>query len=469
MASKWLITVFAATVLVATTYAADSRPGDDWRVYINSSCIVSDEPFLLPELDDEATARLVPLFGFIATKLAGTLVHTVIESIDRGGSARKDTRYATASDFNLYMADLRDSPAAVVAPRLGCFTVVAGEFDADSNDCTSEYLPREVSQESLQQPKSEWQTTRSDSSIENVLRRANVCMIGEAKAVYEARIVFSDDKTAYRMINAGYWINSLWSTKSSKAKRNLLYTLEFVEPSGDSVGRVLSTAWVNVGQVSAGDTAADDAAASRSDWLRVPPISVSARRAHQSDTAVHQDVIAHIEALERAVVRDARSLAGIRMRAETANPEVRRVLDQEMARIGVKIVTTEAMLDARYAEYEDLPRPALAYMPTMMRFGITEIRSEKKAMQFLAAILDANSDKLVQTASEMVAFNRSLDPDSAQVDMESLRQRYFDALVAVDTGTSDSNGNDEELNRELAVARQLYNAARISEGMSSID
>ncbi|MEE8539641.1 MAG: hypothetical protein V3S54_07485 [Woeseiaceae bacterium] len=470
MASKWSVTLLALIVLLSATYAADNSSVDnDWRVFINSTCIITDEPFLLPQSDDEAAARVAPLFGILVSKLASTLIGTVIEGtvVGLGGqAARKDTKYVTAKDFNLYLADLSESPATTINPRLGCITVVAGQFQPDSLDCTGDYIPREVSVESLQLPQSEWQTARTDNSVENILRRANVCMAGQTKSMYEARIQFSDDKTAYRMNNAGYWINSLMSTKSTTASRNLLYTLEMVGPSAGSGGSVLSTAWVNIGRVSAGDTATGS---DRADWLRVPPMSRSARQAHASDTAVHDEVIGQIDALERAVLRDARLLAGIQERAGTANPKVRKGLEKEMTKIGVRVVTKEAMLDARRAEYNDLPQSTLLYMPVTMRFGITETRSERKAMQMLADIVEANSDRLADTASDMIGIDRSLNLETAEADLEILRENYFDALVAVNTSLPDSNNEVEELQRELTMAKESYNAARLARSLSPID
>jgi hypothetical protein len=412
---------------------------------------------------------MAPLFGILVSKLASTLINTVIEGSVGGlgrQAARKDTKYVTAKDFNLYLADLSESPATSINPRLGCITVVAGQFHPDSLDCTGDYIPREVSVESVQLSQSEWQTTRTDNSVENILRRANVCMAGQTKSVYEARILLSDDKTAYRMNNAGYWINSLMSTKSTTASRNLLYTLEIVGPSAGSGGPALSTAWVNIGRVSAGDNAIGGY---QSDWLRVPQMSRSARQAHASDTAIHQEVIGQIEALERAVVRDSRLLAGIRERARTAGPEVREGLEKEMAKIGVRLVTKEAMLEARFGEYDDLPQSRLLYMPVTMRFGITETRSERKTMQMVAAILEANSKVLSDTACDMIGIDRSLNLESAEADLETLRESYFDALVAVNASLPDSNNEVEELERELTVAKESYNAARLATGLSPID
>jgi hypothetical protein len=469
MALNRPIILLVTSMLIATAYAADSRSANpEWRAYINNSCIVADEPFLLPESDDDSDDRFPLFLGAIATKLAGALINVAVDGAVgglRAGGARKDSTYVIAEDFNLYSVDLSESPAAHVTPRMGCFTIVAGTFAGKSVDCTGEYIPRDVAPDMLQQPQSTWTTSRTDNSIENILRRANVCLLGETKSVHEARIIFSEDKTAYRMQGAGYWINSLSSTKSTRAKRDMLYTLEIVEPAAGNVDKVLSTAWISVGKVSAGSTAPDYAAADSSDWLRVPPMSYSARRAHQSDTATHKDVLGHIEALERSVVRDARLLDGIRTRAKTAPPEVRAALDKEMARIRVRIVTSESMLDARHSEYGDLPLSDLSYMPVTMRFGITESRSEKKAMQALAAVLESNKEYVTQTADEMIGIDRSFELASDEDDLDSLRRTYFDALVAV---TTESAETSDELKRELDIARLSFNTARVADGLTPI-
>ena len=90
-------------------------------------------------------------------------------------------------------------------------------------------------------------------------------------------------------------------------------------------------------------------------------------------------------------------------------------------------------------------------------------------MQMLAAIVEANSDKLADTASEMIGIDRSLNLETAEADLEILREGYFDALVAVNTSLPESNNEVEELERELILAKESYNAARLARGLSPID
>ena len=90
-------------------------------------------------------------------------------------------------------------------------------------------------------------------------------------------------------------------------------------------------------------------------------------------------------------------------------------------------------------------------------------------MRMLAAIVEANSDKLADTASEMIGIDRSLNLETAEADLEILRESYFDALVAVNTSLPDSNNEVEELEQELTLAKESYNVARLATGLSPID
>ncbi len=90
-------------------------------------------------------------------------------------------------------------------------------------------------------------------------------------------------------------------------------------------------------------------------------------------------------------------------------------------------------------------------------------------MQLLADILEANSNAMADTASAMIGIDRSLNLEFAEADLEVLRESYFDALVAVNTSLPDSNNEVEELERELTLAKESYNAARLARGLSPID
>ena len=119
--------------------------------------------------------------------------------------------------------------------------------------------------------------------------------------------------------------------------------------------------------------------------------------------------------------------------------------------------------------FSDLPQETLQYMPVTMRFGVTETRTEKKAMQVLAAILEANKSSLQQAANEMFNIDRSLDLESGEADFEALRADYFDALLALDIGAQDPDENYADLQRDLETAKQSYNSALAAHGLDPID
>jgi hypothetical protein len=286
--------------------------------------------------------------------------------------------------------------------------------------------------------------------------------------VFEARIVLSDDSTAYRVDSAGYMLNSLHDTKSKSAKRNLFYTMEVVEPSADGDGRVMTMALIDLGEVSAGNSSLGDVALS-SDWLLVPQISALAYKDFETDTVVHQEVYGKIAALERVVARDSRYLAGIEERAKSVEPEIRSALQGEITSVQIRLVTSDSMLEALRGEYKDLPEIDAQYMPVTIRFGMTETRSESKAMKQMAQALEANKEMLAESAAGMIGVERSLDPAFGASDLDTLRANYFDAVVALEIESPESNAEAEKLQTDLELAKQDYNAALIEAGLSPVE
>ena len=472
MTHRIFLAHFIGVAMVLAIAPTDSyAAGVESRAYINGSCIVADEPFLLPEAADDTSARMAPVFGVFAAKVANALISGVIQGVSGGldkRGARKDTEYVTANNVNLFAADLSSEPRVRLNPQFRCATIVAGEIQPSAYDCTTEYVPKEVSEEFLTRPQSEWVTTRTDNSVENILKRANVCVVGAVRSVFEARIVLSDDSTAYRVDSAGYTLNSLHDTKSKSAKRNLFYTMEVVEPSADGDGSVMTMALIDLGEVSAGDSSLGDIALS-SDWLLVPQISALAYKDYETDTVVHQEVYGKIAALERVVARDSRYLAGIEERAKSVEPEIRSALQGEITTVQIRLVTSDSLLDALRGEYQDLPDIDAQYMPVTIRFGMTETRSESKAMKQMAAALEANSEMLANSAAGMIGVERSLDSAFGDSDLDTLRASYFDAVVALEIESPELSAEAEKLQTDLELATQNYNAALIEADLSPVE
>ena len=465
-------------------FAAKDKDNVAVRAYVNDACIIADEPFFLPvappkDGSDQASAKFLPLLGLVVGKLAELFInHQIQASANRykAGAARKDTRYAATQQMNLYRAGFEPAPALEINAHLGCMTIVAAGFKPDAADCTAAYIPKSLARESVGQPQSEWKTSRADDSMENQLRRANICIEGKTRAVYEARFEFSADGTAYRLKDAGYRIDTLLTTEKPGASRATLYTLKISNPSTTDQQEVLSSAWVNIGSVTAGSRS-HGSGGDAAPWLRVPPLSVEARRNFDEKTKIQQQVAGEIEALQRALTRNQRVLAGLDQRIARAGPDLLDGLRQERTRVAVQNQTQSAELDAQRADYQDLPRAPLEFMPVTIEVAVTETENEKKAQLALAELVGGNSGLVASAvgnaATGLISKSASLndikiEPDPADMAgaLEQARAGYFDALVAVQANSSAPVKRD--LERALAVEKDKYNEARRSAGLEQI-
>ena len=462
-----------ALLLCHPAFAAKMPPGKELRGFLSDSCIASDEPYYLPPLEGDQVAKGFPLASPIVSKIALAMVDGIIKLAASGMSdaaGQKDLRYVEAYDIDLYQATLLDSPDYDLNERFGCVTVVAASFEPAGTDCTHRYIPKTVPP-SVTEDDMEASVVRDDPSIENILRRANVCVDGVAHSVFEARVSFSKDRTAFRMESAGLWVDSLLSTKSRRAKRSIIYTFDIAEPGTGSKPKTLAVASVPVGIVTAGLQVEDGTQMGRSDWIAVPPLSTNAANAYERDNALHKDLYAELQSLERSVVRNRRVFEGMKARVPNASEEAQRMLKQEMANLEYKLLHMESLLDARRLEYDELPKPDRYYMPVTIGIGLIESKSERRAFTTLAAFLEDHRVEIVDTA-ESVAFERSadlLDSDSADQSLEQTRQEYFDALVAVEEARTEGEGDVGEAEDQLSKAKLAYNAARTKAGIAAID
>jgi hypothetical protein len=477
-----LTAALAAVLLMLPAQAAQDNV--EIHAFVNDACIIADEPYFVPvtgnqDASDPMKAKFLPLLGVVIGKLAELFInHELAASANhiKSGAARKDTRYTMTKQMNLYRADLDPAPALGINAKLGCMTIVAANLKPETTDCRAQYLPKELSRETMGLPQDRWKTSRTDDSIENQLRRANICVDGKAHAVYEARFEFSADGTAYRLKDAGYRIESLLTTQAKGASRTALYTLKISNPSATEQQETLSSAWVSLGTVSAGARSSGSSNDS-APWLRVPPLSLEARRLYEDKTRVHQDVTGEIEALKRAITRNQRMVTALNQRIATTGGDVARGLRQERTRVNVQIQSQGAELEARNAEYQDLPRAPLELMPVSIEVAVTETESEKKAQLALADIVGKNSEVFASAVGTAATGLLSKSVDSADIKTEPdpaesatlltrTRERYFDALVEVHANAEGSAAEDSK--RNLAVAKQAYNDARRTLGLEQI-
>jgi hypothetical protein len=478
-----LLLVLAPSLLLSqpARAAADSV---DVQAFVSDSCILADEPYFFPAAASTAgpegtTQRFLPLLGLVVGKIAELYINHKIEGAAdkiKSGAARKDTRYASIKQMNFYRAEFEPAPTIHINARLGCMTIVAAKLKPAGADCTADYIPKALAPESTGKPQSEWKTSRADDSVENQLRRANICVDGSAKAVYEGRFEFSPDGTAYRLKDAGYRINSLLTTQEKGASRSALYTLKISEPGPTDQPVTISTAWVSLGTVTAGAHSAGSGGDS-APWLRTPPLSTEARRTYEQQTKVQQEVMGEINALKRALQRNQRMLAGLDPRIAVASPAVAAGLTKEKTQIEVQIAAQGAELDARNAEYQDLPRAPLEYMPVTIEVAVTETESEKKARVLIANFIHDNSDMVGSAVGNSVSdvLSKSVnsadlitEPESGSEDteLEQARAQYYDALVASRTNASGTDAADAA--NKLALATDRYNKVRGSLGLEPV-
>lgn len=452
----------------------------DVHAFINDACVIADEPYFVPAPKSadaqQMTPKFLPLIGLVIGKLAELFINHEIQGKVKemkSGAERKDTRYATSSEMNLYRADMQGAPMLRINAKLGCMTIVAAKLKPEGSDCTAAYVPKQLDPSTMQLPEEQWKTSRTDDSIENQLRRGNICVDGTAWAVYEARFEFSKDGTAYRLKNAGYRVNSLLTTHDKGASRSTLYTLKISQPAATDQQEVLSSAWVKLGTLTAGaksSGSADEA----SPWLRVPPMTAEARRVYDEKTGTRQQLSSEIEALKRAMARNQRVVDGLDERVGSAGPELVAGLTQERTKTAVQIQVQSAELDARNAELVELPHDPLEFMPVQIEVAVTETESEKKSQLALADMVGETGGAVASAVGSEVTtmISRSIKPSDGGAESNSpaeskelshARARYFDTLVEAQTGTPSG-----ESQNNLAIAKTRYNDARRSLGLDPI-
>lgn len=112
------------------------------------------------------------------------------------------------------------------------------------------------------------------------------------------------------------------------------------------------------------------------------------------------------EALQRTVTGHKRQLDSMRQRLGSASDSVKSAIQNELDSLELRILRSESMLDARRAEYGDLPRNAKNYMPVTLRFGVIESRSDKRALGTLSKYLKSNNARIMDAAASRVGIDR---------------------------------------------------------------
>jgi hypothetical protein len=378
---------------------------DDFRIYLNPSCIVADEPIVAPDAD---AAKSFDWAGFVVTSPGQAIITGIIRGIARAiGRAAESQEYVLTADRQLYLyhADFAASADAFLSPEMGCVTIISGNFAGEYVNCVDEYQPvvLQGTSEGIEQALA----AARNRPVREVLKRANVCLSGPPDFFYESRIELSDDATAFRLRGAGLEVNALASARKPADRRAVLLTVSMLEPSEDGRGRQLASNWTNFGQLHAGvDVNAEAAAEIVSEWTRLPPLNQNSLSVFKADARDYATALQEIEALERRIVRQVRQLGELQDKLAGVDEATAAVLRKEVSRLDVAITIDSARLGSWRQEYADLPGLQKRYMPAVLRVSLTETRSEQQLQAWLANFLDVNSVILARHLTDAVIESR---------------------------------------------------------------
>ena len=152
-------------------------------------------------------------------------------------------------------------------------------------------------------------------------------------------------------------------------------------------------------------------------------------------------------------------------------------LKQERTRLAVQSQSQGAELEARKAEYQDLPRTPLEFMPVKIEVAVTESESEQKAKLALADILGKNGNLVASTvgnaASGLLSKSAQtgdlkLEPEPADSEggLQHARAQYFDALVELQAAAPGAARQTSQVKYD--AAKDEYNQTRRSIGLEPV-
>lgn len=390
LGALWYAAVFSASPVEAASPSV--------RVYANDSCIIADEPVVAEGI--EATKALGwagVVVGNTTQAMIGDIVRAFASAL-RFLAAPKETTYLASSEFYLYQVDYSISARPTISPFFGCVTVVAGEFNAIGSDCMGEYEPARIEEDQISNDSIS--RIRAGRSARNVLRRANICLVDEPDYVFENRLEYSEDSTAFRLRSAGYQVNRLLSTKRTNAERAILKTVSLFAPSADGRGEHLASSWINYGKLKSGDFERSDSDLNVSGWTRLPRMSAAATQSYQAQSHYISEAEETIRETESAILRRLRQIRSIEHQIASGDSDLNRGLRPEVDRLKVRLAIDSAALDAVKAEFNDMPKDVRRFMPVSLQVRVTESKSEARLLTWLADFLEANSYQIAESIAD---------------------------------------------------------------------
>jgi hypothetical protein len=385
----------ALALFIALGFFAGPANGHELRVFLNESCVVADEPIVVP---DASESKGLPFAGLIVSSSGQAMMRGLIRGIAWGLAriaSRRDYLYTATQELYLYNVNYDNEPQPRLNESLSCMTVVAGSFARYDVDCAAKYEPLVLNDADVMKM-SLADVRRGRSSI-NVLRRANICLDSEPDMLIENRMVLSEDGSAFRLQGAGREINRLLSTDKSDAERGLLLTASLFAPAPDGLGERLSTHWINYGMISPQGRIDEYVDNAESPYTPVPGMYGMVLENYVRESAAHREVYDRASDLERSIVR--RSRQASELESQVADTDARHAssLQDEVTSLTVQIASETAELAALRQEYDNLPGGRYRYMPVTLQLTITETRDEKRLLFRLAQVLDAKSRDIAKS------------------------------------------------------------------------
>ncbi|WP_417461032.1 hypothetical protein [Kordiimonas sp.] len=267
--------VLAGCVATVSTTQVDAKT--EVRTYISQKCLLSPDP----KEEDKVLGFLAGIFVPMALEW---VIGGVAKSI-REASKEKSHTLTDKDTFDLYVARTVKIPepprlAPILPnPKFGCLTTVVGEFeDAAVNDVFELHRVKKTSPVDFS----------ADNSMEMVSQRLKdnkIKIKGTPKIVYEGRIAYSNDQTAFQLKSQYLQVDQLHSTTSKKA-RGMTLMYEIKGPAAEEDGSSYALIALGFGDVARGKkmTPADFASGKKpgaeTGWVRAVGLPYHSRVAY---------------------------------------------------------------------------------------------------------------------------------------------------------------------------------------------
>lgn len=265
--------VLAGCVATVSTTQVDAKT--EVRSYISPQCVLS------PNEDDKVLGFLAGIFVPMALEF---VIGGVAKSI-REASKEKSHTLTDKDTFDLYVAapDVNANPPTLSSllpnPNFGCLTTVVGEFeDTATNDV---FELRRVDKSSPV----DFSADDSMAMASQRLKDNGIMISGTPKIVYEGRIAYSNDKTAFQVKSQFLQVDQLHSATRKKS-RGLTLMYEIKGPAAEEDGTSYALIALGFGDVKAGkkmlpaDFASGKKPGAETGWVRTVGVPYYSRMAY---------------------------------------------------------------------------------------------------------------------------------------------------------------------------------------------